>query len=355
MEHTLSHMTAPLLNWYKTHARALPWRQSPSAYHVWVSEIMLQQTRVEAVKAYYLRFIAALPSIRDLAACNEEKLLKLWEGLGYYNRVRNMQQAPVQIMTRFQGEMPRSYEELLRLPGIGAYTAGAVASIAYGIPVPAVDGNVLRVMTRMTANYGDIARQSTKAEITGQLQRIIPQNHPGDFNQALMELGAVVCVPNGEPQCLLCPVQACCQAFRQGTAAELPVKSPKKPRRIEEKTVLLLAAENAVALQKREAGQVLAGLWQFPNLPGRLSHCDVQAQLAEWNSPVREIRKGKQAKHIFTHVEWHMDSCLVLCDPSAMDAGDQFVWVTKEELEQLAIPSAFQPFLSVIRPFLYAT
>ena len=223
MNSSLSKIADPLLNWYHTYARTLPWRQSPSAYHIWVSEIMLQQTRVEAVKSYYHRFTAELPTIADLAACPEEKLLKLWEGLGYYNRVRNMQKAAVQIMTQYHGEMPRSYEELLKLPGIGSYTAGAVASIAYGIPVPAVDGNVLRVITRITANYGDITKQNTKDKITKQLQAIIPNQHAGDFNQALMELGATVCIPNGEPQCFICPVQAYCKAFQEGLTTELPV------------------------------------------------------------------------------------------------------------------------------------
>lgn len=352
MNESLSHIVTPLLSWYQTYARTLPWRQSPSAYHIWVSEIMLQQTRVEAVKAYYNRFIAELPTIADLAACKEEKLLKLWEGLGYYNRVRNMQKAAIQIMAQYHGEMPQSYEELLKLPGIGSYTAGAVASIAYGIPVPAVDGNVLRVITRITANYGDITKQTTKDEITRQLQNIIPKHHAGDFNQALMELGATVCIPNGAPQCFVCPVQAYCKAFQESLTAELPIKSKKKPRRIEDKTVLLLISDHTVALQKREAKQVLAGLWQFPNMEGHLSPHSVQAQLEEWNIPVKQISESKKSKHIFTHIEWNMISYLIFCDTQAIDSCDQFEWMLKQDLEDIAIPTAFQAFLSVIKPYL---
>ncbi len=212
MNSSLSNIVTPLLNWYHRYARTLPWRQSPSAYHIWVSEIMLQQTRVEAVKSYYNRFTAELPTIADLAACQEEG--RGSEGLGYYNRVRNMQKAAIQIMAQYHGEMPHSYEELLKLPGIGSYTAGAVASIAYGIPVPAVDGNVLRVITRITANYGDITKQSAKEEITKQLQAIIPKQHAGDFNQALMELGATVCIPNGDPQCFVAPCRHIAKLFK---------------------------------------------------------------------------------------------------------------------------------------------
>ena len=352
MNSSLSNIVTPLLNWYHTYARTLPWRQSPSAYHIWVSEIMLQQTRVEAVKAYYNRFTAELPTIADLAACQEEKLLKLWEGLGYYNRVRNMQKAAIQVMTQYHGEMPHSYEELLKLPGIGSYTAGAVASIAYGIPVPAVDGNVLRVITRMTANYGDITKQNTKDEITKQLQAIMPKQHAGDFNQALMELGATVCIPNGEPQCFVCPVQTYCKAFQDGLTTELPIKSKKKPRRIENKTVLLLISESAVALQKRDSKQVLAGLWQFPNVEGHLSPHAVQTQIDQWHIPAKQILESKQSKHIFTHIEWHMNSYLIFCEAQAIDLCDQIEWMEKQDLEHIAIPTAFQPFVSVIKTYL---
>lgn len=348
----LESIVTPLLHWYKKHARALPWRQSPCAYHIWVSEIMLQQTRVETVKAYFTRFITELPTISDLAQCNEEKLLKLWEGLGYYNRVRNMKKAAVQIISRYHGKMPASYKELLSLPGIGAYTAGAISSIAYGIPIPAVDGNVLRVVTRITANEHDITKPVIKAEITNQLQEIIPKNEAGSFNQALMELGATVCVPNGEPQCLLCPVRSYCKAFQQGRTSELPVKTKKKARRIENKTVLLLICDGAIALQKRKNKQVLAGLWQFPNVEGHLSLPALQQQLAQWNISAKQIQKSRQTKHIFTHIEWHMNSYLIICKSQAMDDCVNFTWIFGKDLEHIAIPSAFQSFFSVIKPYI---
>ncbi len=346
----LKNIVMPLLSWYKKYARILPWRQLSCAYHIWVSEIMLQQTRVETVKTYFTRFINELPTILDLSQCNEEKLLKLWEGLGYYNRVRNMQKAAIQIMSRYNGKMPNSYEELLSLPGIGTYTAGAISSIAYGIPVPAVDGNVLRVIARITANYHDITKPATKIEITQQLQEIIPQNEAGNFNQALMELGATICVPKGEPHCLLCTVRAYCKAFHHGYINQLPVKEKKKARRVENKTVLLLICDGAVALQKRENHQLLAGLWQFPNIEGHISLSSLQQQLKQWKIPAKQIQEAKQTKHIFTHIEWHMKSYLIICKSQAIDHCMQFAWTFRQELEHIAIPSAFQPFLPVINP-----
>ncbi len=348
----LSSITEPLLKWYKQNARILPWRQTQNPYFIWVSEIMLQQTRVEAVKEYFRRFTEELPTIADLAACKEEKLLKLWEGLGYYNRVRNMQKAAVAVMTNYGGNLPCTYEELLKLPGIGSYTAGAIASIAFGIPVPAVDGNVLRVIARITANHGDITTPQTKQKITAQLQEIMPQATAGDFNQSLMELGATVCVPNGKPKCLVCAVQNHCKAFAQGITAQLPVKAPKKARRIEEKTVLLLLSEHAVALEKRQSKQVLAGLWQFPNVPGHLTLQEIRQLLTEWQIPVTEIIESKQSKHIFTHIEWRLQSYVILCANTAVDRCEQFVWSTQEDLKNIAIPTAFSPFLPVITPYL---
>ena len=230
----LEQIREPLLAWYRENKRQLPWREEPTPYHVWVSEIMLQQTRVEAVKEYYTRFLQALPEVKDLAQCPEEQLLKLWEGLGYYNRVRNMQKAAIEIVEKYGGVMPADYEKILALPGIGSYTAGAVSSIAYGIPRPAVDGNVLRVITRITENPEDILKQSTKKKVETALQEIMPEDCPGDFNQSLMELGATVCVPNGMAKCEQCPVAQMCQAHAHKTVLEYPKKTPKKQRKIEE-------------------------------------------------------------------------------------------------------------------------
>ena len=199
---------------------------------------------------------------------------------------------------------------------------------------------------------GDITKQNTKDEITKQLQAIMPKQHAGDFNQALMELGATVCIPNGEPQCFVCPVQTYCKAFQDGLTTELPIKSKKKPRRIENKTVLLLISESAVALQKRDSKQVLAGLWQFPNVEGHLSPHAVQTQIDQWHIPAKQILESKQSKHIFTHIEWHMNSYLIFCEAQAIDLCDQFEWMEKQDLEHIAIPTAFQPFVSVIKTYL---
>lgn len=237
----LEQIVEPLLGWFGEHARILPWREQPQPYRVWVSEIMLQQTRVEAVKPFFERFTQALPDVRSLAECPEDKLLKLWEGLGYYNRVRNMQKAAQNMVEFYDGEMPADYEKLLGLPGIGPYTAGAVASIAFEIPVPAVDGNVLRVITRITQNDGDILKQSVKRQVEEELLAVMPKGRSGAFNQALMELGATVCVPNGAPKCDECPLSGLCLAHQNGKEMDYPKKAQKKPRKIEKKTVLVLS------------------------------------------------------------------------------------------------------------------
>ena len=234
----LEKINEPLLSWFETHKRVLPWRENPTPYRVWVSEIMLQQTRVEAVKPYFERFTKELPDLRHLAECDEERLLKLWEGLGYYNRVRNMQIAAKTVMEEYQGELPADYEKLLTLKGIGHYTAGAIASIAYGIPVPAVDGNVLRVITRITADDTDIMKQAFRTQMEQQLKESMPKEVASAYNQALMELGATVCVPNGEPDCDNCPIQNICMAKKEGSQMAYPVKSKAKQRRIEKKRFL---------------------------------------------------------------------------------------------------------------------
>ena len=251
MKYDYSIIVEDLLRWFQENARVLPWREQKNPYYTWVSEIMLQQTRVEAVKEYFLRFIEELPDVQALAKAEEGKLLKLWEGLGYYNRVKNMQKAAVQIMEQHQGKLPADYEELLRLKGIGTYTAGAIASIAYGIPVPAVDGNVLRVTKRLAASYDDVSKVSVKKELETSLTQIMPKGHPGAFNQALMELGAIVCLPNGTPLCSKCPVQKYCQAYKKDIVMELPVKAKKKARIIEERTVFLIEYQNQYILHQR--------------------------------------------------------------------------------------------------------
>lgn len=310
---SLELLIEPLQKWFAGHARVLPWREQPTPYYVWVSEIMLQQTRVEAVKPYFERFIHELPDVEALANCTEDKLLKLWEGLGYYNRVRNMKIAANQIMEEHGGRIPDSFEELLRLKGIGHYTAGAIVSIAYGKAIPAVDGNVLRVISRVTADDSDIMKQSVRTHMEECLRVIMQKDvvNPSVFNQALMELGATVCLPNGEPHCEECPWKALCRAKKENQIAELPVKKKGKERRVEERTVLVIRDGEKIVLGKRPEKGLLAGLYELPNELGHMKPEDVLSFLKEKGySPLR-IQRLPDAKHIFSHVEWHMIGYLV--------------------------------------------
>lgn len=358
----LKELMTPLLEWFTAHARVLPWRELPSPYRVWVSEIMLQQTRVEAVKPYFERFTSALPDVFALAACPEDELLKLWEGLGYYNRVRNLQKAAVQVVEEYGGVIPAEYDELLKLKGIGHYTAGAVASIAYGRYVPAVDGNVLRILTRVTADDTDIMKQSFRTAVErallammqelkipdGLKRRLRDGNIPGALNQALMELGATVCVPNGAPFCGECPWENFCLAKKEGRIGELPVKSKAKARKIEARTVLILRDGDKVAIRKRPDRGLLAGLYELPNVEGRLSQEEVLGLVKEMGlEPVR-IQRLSSAKHIFSHIEWHMDGYAVLLEGGLQQKGEHqqpFIFVEAEDAkERYAIPSAFAAY-----------
>ncbi len=345
-QNPLRSISPPLLEWYGQNARVLPWRDNPTPYRVWVSEIMLQQTRVEAVKPYFERFVAALPDVNALAAAPEEQLLKLWEGLGYYIRVKNMQKAAREVVERFGGELPKSREELLTLPGIGDYTSGSIASIAFGLPVPAVDGNVLRVISRLTASYEDIAKPAVKKAVEHLVEDVIPAGRAGDFNQALMELGATVCLPGASPLCERCPVRETCGAFTLGIQGELPVKQKKAPRRVEEKTVFLLVCDGKAALQKRPDKGLLAGMWEFPHAPGFLSPEQAEQTLEEWGIVPAKVSGLKPAKHIFSHVEWHMRGYLATLQPGETPA--RFCWHTVQELkDQYALPTAYEAFVKL--------
>lgn len=351
MEYDYSVIVEDLLQWFQKNARELPWRGPKNPYYTWVSEIMLQQTRVEAVKEYFLRFVKELPNIQALAEVEEDKLLKLWEGLGYYNRVKNMQKAAIQMMEQYDGKLPADYKELLKLKGIGTYTAGAIASIAYEIPVPAVDGNVLRVAKRLAADYDDIAKPSVKKELEETLKSIMPKGHSGAFNQSLMELGAIVCLPNGAPLCEKCPVQKYCRAYREDVVMELPIKTKKKARTIEEKTVFLIEYQNRYALHQRGQTGLLAGLWELPNIEGRYKEEQVKEFLLQSHLPVVEIQSLGEAKHIFTHKEWHMWGYAVKISSEAVkntgrnNSFSKLVWAGKEEIkEKYALPSAFHAY-----------
>ena len=339
-----------LVDWYRKNKRVLPWRDKDNAYYTWISEIMLQQTRVEAVKPYFLRFIKELPDIQALACCPEEKLMKLWEGLGYYNRVRNMQKAAIQIMEEYDGKIPDSYEKILSLKGIGNYTAGAIASIAYGIPVPAVDGNVLRVVSRIEENPGDIMKQSVRHKTENNLKVIMPEDCPGDFNQALMELGAVVCVPNGQPKCEECPAAFCCKAFIHGTIEQFPVKAPKKARKTENRTVLVIQDGNYTAIRKRPGKGLLAGLYELPNIKGHLKQEEVLEKVRSLNLDPLYIEPLPEAKHIFSHIEWRMTGYRIrVAALEKRNTKDLIFADRKESDKKYAIPSAFNAYIKYMK------
>lgn len=342
----LKESVEPVVAWYRKHRRDLPWREHPDAYRVWVSEIMLQQTRVEAVKPYYERFLEAFPDVAALAEAEEDKLLKMWEGLGYYNRVRNMQKAAQQVMTEHNGRFPQSYDEILKLSGIGHYTAGAIGSFAYGIAKPAVDGNVLRVVSRLLASDADIMKASTRAQMERLIEEVIPIDAAADFNQGLIEIGAIVCVPNGEPKCEICPVAHLCKAKAQNIQMELPVKTKAKARRIEKRTVLIFRDNETVAIRKRPVKGLLAGLYELPNVEGHLTRKEVIEYGKEIGlTPIR-VKKLASAKHIFSHVEWHMIGYEVLVDELEKNCSEKMIFAGREEIDRkYSIPSAFEAYI----------
>lgn len=335
-----------LLAWYRQNRRDLPWRHTKDPYCIWISEIMLQQTRVEAVKPYYARFMQELPDVCALAEVREEKLLKLWEGLGYYSRARNLQRAAKTVMADFGGKLPHSYDQLRRLSGIGDYTAGAIASIAFDQRVPAIDGNVLRVLARVTGSYDDIALPQTKKKWQAELAAVVPAE-AGDFTQSLIELGATVCVPNGEAKCAQCPLAPFCAASREHLTDELPVRSAKKPRRIEYKTVFLIEDEKRVVLHRRPKTGLLAGLFEFPNTEGHLSDVQATAYLRSIGFDPLRLERIDDSKHIFTHIEWHMIAYRVRISPEfdGVDESHGYFLITQEDLRNhYALPSAFSAY-----------
>lgn len=338
-----------LVEWYRTEKRDLPWRKRMDAYRVWISEIMLQQTRVEAVKPYYERFLKELPDIRALAEVPEDRLLKLWEGLGYYNRARNLKEAACQIMEKFGGKFPETYEEICSLKGIGSYTAGAISSFVYNIPKPAVDGNVLRVVTRITADDSDIAKASTKKKVEAEVEEVIPVGEACDFNQSLIELGAIVCLPNGKPKCDVCPVSDLCKAHEEKSEEDFPVKTKAKKRRIEKRTVFLFCDNEKIAIRKRDTKGLLAGMYEFPNEEGHMKRKEaIEYAKGLGLTPVR-IRPLGSAKHIFSHVEWRMTGYEILVDELEKELenkDDNIIFADIKELrEHYPMPSAFEAYM----------
>ncbi|MDR3552732.1 MAG: A/G-specific adenine glycosylase [Clostridia bacterium] len=336
-------LAQPILAWYARVARSLPWRAEPTPYRVWVSEVMLQQTRVETVLPYFERFVAALPDVGALAGASEPLLLKLWEGLGYYSRVRNMHKAARVMTERFGGRLPGSYEQLLTLPGIGEYSAGAVASIAFGIAVPAVDGNVLRVLSRLLACRADISQPRVKESFRAAARLMMPGEAPGDFNQAMMELGAVVCLPNAAPRCGECPASQGCEALRQHCADELPVRAPKKPRRIEQRTVVAVVSRGRVLLGLRPETGLLAHMRELPNFESFLSQDEIALRLAQWGAQGASLQRLEDGRHIFTHIEWRMQGYLARTEP--FTPPDGFIWADEASLrDEHALPGAFKTY-----------
>lgn len=338
-------MTAPLLAWYNLNGRTLPWRSVVTPYRTWVSEIMLQQTRVSAVIPYFERFMAELPDAAALATVPEERLLKLWEGLGYYSRARNLQKAAKVIVSDLGGELPQSYHALLSLPGIGEYTAAAIASINFSEPVAAVDGNLLRVAARVSGCGEDIMDAKVRRLFRQRLDAAIDLDLPGAYNQAMMDLGATVCLPNGAPKCEICPARTVCEAYKNGLTEVLPVRAKKKSRRVEERTVLLLFQGRKVALRKRPDTGLLAGLWEYPNLPESLDEAGALLALAQMGLSAESIAPAGSAKHIFTHIEWDMKGYFA----DVTGETDDLFWADAAAFDAAAIPTAFKKFAALVR------
>ncbi|NDO45520.1 A/G-specific adenine glycosylase [Clostridium sp. MD294] len=337
----LSNMIQNLVLWYQKNARVLPWREKHCAYGVWVSEIMLQQTRVEAVKEYYVRFLEELPTVKHLAEVSDEKLLKLWQGLGYYNRAKNLKKAAIQIMEQYCGEIPNDYNKLLQLKGIGEYTAGAISSIAFGQQIAAIDGNVLRVMTRLYTDEREITDKALKKEYKESIEAILNHTNPNIFNQALMELGATICLPNGMPKCEQCPIKQYCKAYEKNNVLEFPHKATKKQRRIENRMMFFILCQNKLALHKREEKGLLSNLWELPNA---LTDKTNTEQLLQWGINYTDIKDIGKAKHIFTHIEWHMKGYFI--NANSFENTSDFIWVTQSDLQQkYALPSAFREYV----------
>lgn len=329
-----------IVDWYPKKARILPWREDKNPYHIWISEIMLQQTRIEAVKEYYMRFMKEIPTIADLDKIEEEKLLKLWEGLGYYSRARNLKKAAMIIVRDYQGNMPSSYEKLVELPGIGEYTAGAIASIAFQEKITAVDGNVLRVMARVLKNSSNILLPKTKKEMTEKLKAILPKQ-AGIFNEGIMELGETICLPNGKPLCRKCPIAKLCIAHQEGVEESLPIREKNNKRKVEKRTVFVFQNEDKIAIRKREEKGLLASLYEFPSIEGHILEKEIREKIKRWNLQSESCQYLTNYRHVFSHKEWDMVAyCVVVKEKS-----EEFLWVTQAELqEKYPLPSAFVPF-----------
>jgi len=334
----------PLLKWYQENKRDLPWRKDTDPYHVWISEVMLQQTRIESVIPYYYRFMMELPTVFDLSQVEDDRLLKLWEGLGYYNRARNLKRAAIEVVQKFKGEFPQDLTDIMSLSGIGEYTASAISSICFSKPEVTIDGNVLRVYMRLMNCYDNIDELKVRKQVRDQLMKIIPKES-GDFNQGLMELGEVICLPNGMPKCDLCPLQSLCQARENHSFLSLPVRREKSIRKSQKFTVLLLLCDGKVAIHKREKEGLLYRLWEFPNISGIFTKEEVLQYLTDCSIPVSFITPSISHNHVFTHLTWQMNSFIIQVEEKCAD----YLWVDLSSItHDYALPGAFQPFLNVL-------
>ena len=340
----MEQMNLYLLNWYQQNKRDLPWRKDQNPYHVWISEIMLQQTRIEAVIGYYDRFIKRLPSIQDLAQINDDELLKLWEGLGYYTRARNLKKAAIMIMKEYDGIFPNTFEQIMSLPGIGEYTASAIGSICFSLKEVTIDGNVLRVYMRLQNCYDNVDDLKIRRKVRNELQKIMPEE-AGDFNQALMEFGETICLPNGIPKCSECPLKNFCKSYQNDTYLELPIKNKKKDKKEEKYTILLFYYKSQFVLEKRKESGLLQNLWQFPNIQGHLTKKQLENYLKENKIKFLKVKKSVSYTHIFTHKRWNMISYMVELDKNDYNMN----WNDLKTLKEKAIPTAFMPFLKELK------
>jgi A/G-specific adenine glycosylase len=352
MKKSYQEIFTKIADFYKKEGRALPWRRNNDPYRIWLSEIMLQQTRVEAVIPYYNRFLERFPTVRDLAECEEDALLKEWEGLGYYSRARNLHRAARTVCEQYGGVFPNSYEALLALPGVGEYTAGAIGSIAFGLPTAAVDGNVLRIYARLFADERDVTDARVKRDITKELCAVYPAGKvAGELTQGFMEIGQRFCLPNGAPLCRACPLFSLCRVGQDGGHESIPCRAPKKPRKILSKTVLLLhvtdGSGSRFLLRKRPKDGLLGGLWEFPNVDGTLTEEDAMRAAEQLGAQPIGALKTADAKHIFTHLEWHMTGMFVEC--LTVPEGESTRLASAEEIQSVyPIASAFRVFKDFI-------
>ena len=339
-----------LVSWYRKNKRSFPWRDTKDPYHVWISEIMLQQTRTEAVISYFERFLKQVPDIKSLSLIEDDDLNRLWEGLGYYSRARNLKKCAIKLMEEHNGKLPEDYEALLKLPGIGPYTAGAIMAIGFGRPYPAIDGNVLRVLARYFAIEDDIRQDATKNVITKSVEDYYRKTEPDqafvkDLSQAFMDLGATVCIPNGAPRCDLCPLRENCQAYEQKLIEKIPYRSPLKQRKIIDRTLFIIRNGDRFLLRKREEKGLLAGLYEFIGVDEKLNAEKTKEYLTEKGYDVLHLKKLPDSKHVFSHIEWHMDAYEIKIGNWDIPLKENEILVNKKELQKLAIPSAFNTYI----------